>query len=264
MASTPLTAVALNGPIDPALVAERVAWPEVRRYPYGIAMTAPEGTLVYVFKFGAVVMLGREGLDASLQSTIEAVSGRRTLDDTVDVWMVDVDPDIPKARARVGWDRIILPGLTPQLAASTALLLGQSAALERYEHAANLLVEDARELSKDLVKRGMPPRRVRDLVRQVGRVNRDRLAMVSDMYVLDRPEETWEDPQLSALYDALRDGLELPQRHESVQLKLEAVESTMRMVVDLWNGRLAHLLEWAIVWLIVFEVIMGLLEHAFS
>lgn len=264
MATTSLTTVALDGGIDTDVVSARIAWPELRRYPYGVALQADQGRVVYLFAFGAVVYEGYAGLDPALQATIEAVSGRRALADTVDVWSLDYDPAARGARVRVGWDRIVLPAPTPELLAATALLLGQSAALERYEHSAEQLIAEARRLAEALVVRGRPPSTSRPLVRQVGRINQDRLAVVAEMYILDRPEETWERPDVATLYDELLAGLELPQRHETLLRKLETVESTTRLVIELWHGRSANQLEWAIVLLIVFEILWTLGEHLLS
>lgn len=256
----PVTAVALDGPVDLARLGTALAWPILRRYPYGLALEAPDATRVYVFTFGAVVHVGNVGVDAALQAAIEAATGRTVLANTADVWRLAVEKGAPTRRVRVGWDRVVLPQLSPDLIAVSAMLLGQSAALERFEATADELVRDAREMSEELVARGRPPWGLRALSIQVGRVNRDRLAMAEQLYILDRPEETWTNPQVAVLYDELLGNLELVHRREALLSKLKTVEGATELVIDLWQGRESRWLEWAIVLLIVFEVVFMVAE----
>jgi uncharacterized Rmd1/YagE family protein len=257
---SPVVAIALDGPVDLAATGAALAWPEVRRYPYGISFDDPDGQRIFVFRFGAVVAVGRERLPDPLRRTLEAASGRRLLVETGDVWSLAVGQGAPARRLRVGWDRVVLPRLSPELVAVTALLLGQSAALERFEATADELVRAAREMSEALVAEGRPPRSLRPLSVQVGRVNRDRLAMAEQLYILDRPEETWEHPDVAALYDQLLENLELLRRREALLSKLSTVESATELVIDLWQSRESSRLEWAIVLLIVFEVVFMMAE----
>jgi len=259
-ATNSLTAVALDGPVDLALVRDRLGWREVRRYAYGLSLQAPDESLVYLFAFGAFVLVNHDGLDEALGRSIEAVTGRRILRHTADTWSLVVDPEVRGARTRVRWDRVVLPGLSPDLVAVTAMLLGQSAALERFEQAADELVEDSLATATRLARTGRTPWGTGRLVRTVGQVNRDRLAMAAQLYILDRPEEAWDDPQVAALYGELLSSLELPQRQQTVLSKLETVESSTQMVIDLWGGRQSHRLEWAITLLIVFEIVLSLLH----
>lgn len=260
----PVVAIALDGPVDLGVTTASLAWPEIRRYPYGVSLSDPDGMTVFVFRFGAVVAVGREHLPDPLRRTLEAASGRQLLGGTGDVWSLVVTTDTPSRRMRVGWDRVVLPRRSPELVAVTALLLGQSAALERFEGTADELVRAAREMSEELVEKGRPPRSLRPLSVQVGRVNRDRLAMAEQLYILDRPEETWEHPDVSLLYDQLLENLELERRREALLSKLRTVESATELVIDLWQSRESSRLEWAIVLLIVFEVAYMLAEAAWS
>lgn len=257
---SPIVAIALDGRVELAATAAALAWPEVRRYPYGVALEDPDGMRVFVFRFGAVVAVGRRRLPDAMRQALEAASGRQLLVETADVWTIVAGAAAPGRPLRVGWDRVVLPSLTPELVAVTAMLLGQSAAVERFEATADQLVRSAREMSEALVAHGRPPRSLRPLSVQVGRVNRDRLAMAEQLYILDRPEETWEHPDVSALYDQLLDGLELLRRREALLSKLSTVESATELVIDLWQSRESSRLEWAIVLLIVFEVLFMLAE----
>lgn len=255
---TPLTTVALAGRIDLARVAAELKLPESRRYPYAVVFALDGDERLYVFGFGAIVHEGRRELDPALLPRIEAATGLRLLLDTVETYYVSVDPSREASSPRVGWDQVSVPDATGELVGAVALLLAQSAALERYEHAASKLLDESLALSRELAVRGRLPHRSGKLVRQLGRITADRLELARWFYLVDRPAETWEDARVASLYDALFANLELAQRHQATLHKLAAVERAAEIVVDLWQVRRGAWLESAIVALIVFEIALML------
>lgn len=252
----PMTAVALDGRVD--LKTVRLPWPEAGRPPYARIYALPDGTRLHLFGFGAVVHEGRAGADPLVLDPVVEVTGRVLLRATEEVTTVLVDPRRSMERPRVGWSRITIQERSTSYLLTVALLLGQSAALERYEKQANAALDEALEMSRYVQRRGRLPWRVASITRRVGRITGDRIELARHFYLEDRPELTWEDASVSTLYDALYDNLELAARHEALRHKLEAVSSTVETLVGLWQGRLANGLEWAIVLLIVLEVVMAL------
>lgn len=255
---TPLTTVALAGRVDLARAAAALNRPQVHRYPYASVFALDGDARLHVFAFGAVVLEGRRELDAALQTLIEAAAGVRCLLDTVETYFVSVDPSRETSSPRVGWDQVSVPDASGEFVGAVALLLAQSAALERYEHAASKLLDESLALSRELAARGRLPRRSGKLVRQLGRITADRLELARWFYLVDRPAETWEEARVAGLYDALFANLELAQRHQAMLHKLEAVERATQIVVDLWQVRRGAWLEIAIVALIVFELVLML------
>lgn len=255
--TVPITAVAVDGPIDPLAAAERLRWPILRRYSYGIALVGPEQRTIYLFRFGAVVLDRTDAIPESDRQAIETAVGGRLLPGSRDTYNIRVDPE-PTASTRVGWDIVVVPELSTELMGSVALLLGQSAALERYETTATVLLEETLALVSDLGTVARFPRGTRRLVRRIARLTRDRLDLARWFYFVDRPEETWEDARVAGLYDSLFENLELAQRHTAMLHKLAAVETATQMVIDLWHGRRSRALEWAIVILIVVEIGLAL------
>jgi uncharacterized Rmd1/YagE family protein len=255
---TPFTTVAFDGRVDLLRAAAALRWAEMRRYPYGSVYALEGGERVYLYSIGAVVCEGRIGIDAALRPVLESATGRHFLPETAETYYLSIDPSREASSPRVGWDQVSVPEATPELVGAVALLLGQSAALERYEHAASNLLDEALALSRELAARGRLPHRAGKLVRQLGRITADRLELARWFYLVDRPAETWEDARVSSLYDALFANLELGQRHQATLHKLEAVERATQVVIDLWQGRRGAWLEISIVVLIVFELVLAL------
>jgi len=250
----PITAVALDGRVD---VGQRVAsWRESRRDPYSAVYDIGVGCRLFLFHFGAVVVDGAEQIEDTVRREVETLTGRRLLPATADTYVIATDAGGGVA-CRVGWDRVVIPERTADLVAAVALLLGQSAALERYEQAVDVLLDEALALSRDLAGRVGLPQTTGHLVERVGRLTRDRLELARWFFLVDRPEATWESPQVAQLYDALFANLELRQRHDAMLHKLEAVERATESVINLWQGRRSNALEWAIVILIVMEIVFA-------
>lgn len=254
-----VTAAALDARVDLDAVASALPWSVRRRNPYSLALAVSDEDTAYVYGFGAVAVESPEGAHGPLLEAVEQATGRRVLRESVESTWVRFDPEAPPDTGRVGWEGVALVERTPARMAAVALLLAQSAALERYEHAADRIVEEAAAVAQDLVRRGRPPQRTRALVRRLGGILSDRLALARWFYLVDRPEETWEKREVAALYDALFRNLELKERHDAMLHKLNAAETGLETTVNLWNGVWSLRLEWAIVGLIVVEIVLVLL-----
>jgi required for meiotic nuclear division protein 1 len=252
----PITAIALDGQVDLAQAADRLGWSEIRRFVYGSIYSLDEGARLYLFRFGAVVHDGAETMDPSIQRVLEQAVEQRYIPSTAETYWVAVGTPA-EGGPRVGWDRVVIPKRSPELLAAVALLLGQSAALERYEIAADALMEEALSIARELRTHGRVPRNTRELVRRIGRIAADRLELARYFYLMDRPEEAWENPSLADLYDKLFRNLELAERHRAMLQKLEGVEAATEIVLDLWQVRRSHTLEWAIILLILFEIVVS-------
>ncbi|MBI2375294.1 MAG: RMD1 family protein [Deltaproteobacteria bacterium] len=258
---TPITAVALDGGVDLDTLGDTLPWQESRRYAYGRAFSVGPETRLYIFAFGAVVVDGADKLASELIEPIVKVTRRKVLPSTSETYYVTVDAERARVSPRVGWDQVVIPERTVDLTAAIAMLMGQSSALERYEKASEQFLEEGLSLTRELAERGIPPRASRDALRRVGRLMSNRLELPSLFFLQDRPEETWEDPRIASLYDALFKNLEIEQRYRAMFDNLHTVEHVIDVVLNIWQSRVSNRLEWAIVLLIVLEIILALTRH---
>lgn len=261
----PVTAIALSGRVDLAQAAERLRWRELRRYVYGSVFETETTGRLYLYTFGALVHQGVERIDPAILKVLETATQRQFLPETEETYYLSVDPSreegaLSEGNVRVGWDRVVLPNDQPELVSAVSLLLGQSAALERYEQGADELIRLTLEISRKMEQRGRPPRATRNELRRIGSLTSYRLELASLFYILDRPEETWEHQEVATLYDALFRNLELGERNAATLHKLQAVENVADTVINIWQGRVSNRLEWAIVLLIVVDILLALFE----
>jgi hypothetical protein len=69
------------------------------------------------------------------------------------------------------------------------------------------------------------------------------------------------DPYLARVYRLLAGRFHLEQWEQSIQRKLEVLEATYQTLADQAATYRAELLEWLIIWLIAFEIVMAFVRH---
>ncbi|MGE0830953.1 MAG: hypothetical protein AB7O04_16590, partial [Hyphomonadaceae bacterium] len=72
----------------------------------------------------------------------------------------------------------------------------------------------------------------------------------------------WAHPACERLYARLEAAYELQDRALLLERKLDLLRTTSTFVTELIQNQRAHLLEWAIIWLIVFEIVLSLYSFA--
>lgn len=84
--------------------------------------------------------------------------------------------------------------------------------------------------------------------------------MVSDLFLLDKPNILWDNEEAEKLYNHLSSILELKDRFEIVEHKLTNLKDDISMALDMFNHKHSEFLEWIIIGLIGFEIVMGLMK----
>lgn len=258
-----VTTVSLDGPVEPDAAMRLLAGSPRSPHPSGVEIGLSGESRLFLFHFGALVLVGAAEIEPAIADEVKRCTGRSPLASTADTYTFLVGGDVgARSQARVDWDQVALPEDRPELIVAACLLLAQSAALERFEQQSDALLDEALVMTRALRDSGRPPRRTQALVSRVGHITTERLTMSAWFYLEDRPEPTWRDPQVASLYDDLFDNLEMNARRDAMLHKLREVESATQAVIDLAHGRTSHRLEWAIVLLIVLEVILGFVWKA--
>lgn len=254
-ASTPMTAVALDGRIAAQDVEPALGWPRVRTAAESLVLRVDEGLCLHLFNFGALVLDGADEVPRAVRERVEGATRRRLLPMTEETWTRRVAPGVARERPRASWTGFDLAEPDDGAVDVAALLFAQSAALERYEEAVEALLDETLALCgrlaepRLLVWRRLPAARI-------ARLAQKRLELARWFFIVDRPEKTWDDPMVARLHDALFDQLELRERYQALLHKLRGMESTLEVLIGLAQGRSTQVLELAIVLLIVLEIVL--------
>jgi uncharacterized Rmd1/YagE family protein len=211
---------------------------------------------VYYFAFGAIVF--RDVAKADREAEIARLARIRTLapaaDETVRVRVV------PKAALGIQDGNLTVDVLTPGRSRIIALTIAQSAAVEYYERIVDEMFGRTAEWVAKLEKRGTVEMSVRPLHRFIGHAVSIRSEVITVLHLLDKPDETWDDPSMDAIYDDLRDEFDLVDRHDALEHKLNNVQESLELILDVARDRRLFLLEASIVALIVLEIVLSLIR----
>ena len=80
---------------------------------------------------------------------------------------------------------------------------------------------------------------------------------------MEKPELLWEHPELERLYHRLEGEYELSERHMALERKLDLLSKTAETLLGLLSTKRSLRVEWYIVILIVFEILLTLYEMNF-
>jgi len=159
---------------------------------------------------------------------------------------------------KVNNDTIVLKESSTLSFIIIALVVSQSVGLEKYEH--------------DLEARFMQSRQLFDFTNSFSLLKRSRLTsfaknlilirhgMVTDLFLLDKPNILWDNENAEHLYNLVASILEIKDRFEIVAYKLSSLKDDISMALDLTNQKHSEFLEWIIIIIIAIEMVMGLVN----
>jgi uncharacterized Rmd1/YagE family protein len=217
-----------------------------------------DGGEIFAYPFGAVVFrdVPRERREAELERLRRAYP---VLSPPASLEEFSVRED-PTTRAGVTDGVLVLDQLTPDRVGVIAHTVAQSAALEYYERIVEDLFGRTHELVDRLESHGTVSLRTRPLHRFIGAAVTIRNEVLAVLHLLDKPDETWEDPATSRIYDDLRTEFDLSDRFQALQLKLRSIQEALELVLGVARDRRLVLLEAAIVILICVELVASFLR----
>lgn len=175
--------------------------------------------------------------------------------------------EVERATIRVGDgdkvepDAIVIAGSSVERLQVVAEILAKSVVLARYELDIGAAFHAVEPLALAMKR---APRRLpwkhRDLVKRMGDAMLAEHQLVDRAEVLEKPELLWDRPDLDRLYARLEDEYEIRERHLVVESKLQLVSNAARTMLELNQAQRSLNVEWYIVALIVFEVVLTLYE----
>jgi uncharacterized Rmd1/YagE family protein len=179
-------------------------------------------------------------------------------------------PEVERAVIRVGDadavepDALIVKECTIERLQVVAEILAKSVVLARNELAIGDSFRAIEPLAHSMHRNpSRLPWKQKDLVRQIGAAMIAEHQLVDRAEVLEKPELLWDRPDLDRLYARLEDEYEVRERHAILESKLALVSNAARTMLELAQSRRSLSLEYSIVALIVFELVLALAEKVF-
>jgi uncharacterized Rmd1/YagE family protein len=247
------------------LLGERL---DIRRLEEGqVLSTAPliiragSGGAAVLFRYGVVVLFGLEPMEeavflSSLSRLVAdplPVQGRETVNLVIGLELEDrVDKE----------GTVFLSDGTPERLQLVAEMLARDLVLEHYETRIARVFDSIEPLAASLGKGSLRRLRTRDLLSQIGEVLLAEHRMVGRVELLESPEVLWVRPELERLFVRLEREYDITGRNRALDRKLEVISDTAETLLDLIQTRSSMKVEWYIVFLILFEILLSIYQMA--
>eukprot|EP00331_Platyophrya_macrostoma_P007150 CAMPEP_0176410984 /NCGR_PEP_ID=MMETSP0127-20121128/3354_1 /TAXON_ID=938130 /ORGANISM="Platyophrya macrostoma, Strain WH" /LENGTH=498 /DNA_ID=CAMNT_0017790529 /DNA_START=142 /DNA_END=1638 /DNA_ORIENTATION=+ len=138
--------------------------------------------------------------------------------------------------------------------------LAQSAKIDYLEIKIQDLTQSCKPLPRELKEFGRVTITERRLLQLRGEVLSYRLMLKSGSDLLDEPELFWQNAYLKPIFQATKECFEIVERVKALDTKLDADHEILAMITDQFHERHGARLEWIVIWLVLVEVIIGVLE----
>jgi uncharacterized Rmd1/YagE family protein len=155
---------------------------------------------------------------------------------------------------------VSLDGVTLEKLQVIADALSKSLVLSLYEKKVAGEFDKIEPLAQELALRGKVGASSRELLAKIGGMLLIEHRMVGRAEIGDKPETLWEFPSLGGLYAGLEDEFELKERQAALERKLGLISDTARTLAEVWDNKQLHKLEWYVIGLILFEIVISLFE----
>ncbi|KAI0042343.1 DUF155-domain-containing protein [Auriscalpium vulgare] len=137
--------------------------------------------------------------------------------------------------------------------------LSQSVKISLFEGLISNTIEETKEYPEIISETGKIGLSHKEIMRKMGEVFLLRANISSVGSVLDSPEVFWSYPDLQPLYDAARSYLELPQRINLLNTRVEVLQDMLQLLKESVGSRHSERLEQIVIALIGIEIVLGII-----
>jgi len=142
--------------------------------------------------------------------------------------------------------------------------IAQSIKLSHFEYRIQQTINEHSHIPKNIAESGNSKLSRSDLAKLRGRLFLSKSDIMLNYDLLDTPDFFWDYPELDSYYFIVTDYLEVKQRMEVLSKKLETIHELFGMIADELRHKHSSLLEWIIIWLIAFEILVFLVHDIFK
>lgn len=155
---------------------------------------------------------------------------------------------------------LLLADVTVEKLQIVADILAKSVSLAHHERNVERQFDRVQPFAANLGRGGRSGRAGRELLQHIGGALLAEHQVVAGARVDDAPELLWDHPELERVWARLRDEFEIRERSRALHEKLSLISRTAETALDLLQNTRSLRLEWAVVGLIVCEIVLTLLQ----
>lgn len=256
--------MAKNYPIRAYHIAERLRLRDVREklgytprefsnYEMVVPLAGEEAYLI-LYNFGSVVFFN--ALDQDVDREMVRLSEFRAASDTMrisDNFVIEISET---GQNKALFDKLEVRALTYDSIKIASVLLAQSTALESYEILIEDLLAKVNKFSRRLEKQGEFLTETEDLIKFIGQCLNTRQEVIANLYIVDSPDEVWENHDLERLFTDLKAVLDIDARYRALEHKIQIIQESIEVIIDLSKSQRQVKLELTIIALIAVEILI--------
>jgi len=161
---------------------------------------------------------------------------------------------------RFGYNEIHISKFDASVMRIIMLNVGQSVALDYFSNQTTCLLEETNNYTLKLERNGRINITNKSLLQFIGKTLNVKNRIVESLYIIDTPEDTWNDEYLHNIDKGLRKTFDLRIRFKDLDYNLQIVKDNLELFKDLIQHRRSNMLEIIIIVLILIEVINLIVE----
>ncbi|MGE5678657.1 MAG: RMD1 family protein [Pseudomonadota bacterium] len=224
-------------------------------------LPVPEGKSAVIFPFGSIVFVNMEH-----HEIVDLVNYLKKLELNLknadykfgESYMLEIGVE----ETSVGFDSMSVSDYQNYHLGILATVLAKSVALEKVEKDLGELVDEFENIV-ELLGKGMLNISDEKIAKMSARILGFKFDTISYIMLLDKPDITWENQEAETLYMQLSQFYELNERYEKIQSKTETLMDITQVFGSLAQQKRGNKLEWLVIILIGFEIVLTLIEYIF-
>jgi uncharacterized Rmd1/YagE family protein len=223
---------------------------------------AGERGYAILFRYGAVVLIDLQPLEeAAFLETLKPFVESPFEEPESDSGSIVIGPERIERMDADGM--IVVHQANIERLQIVAHILAKSTVMAHYEERIGTVFDRIERFVQQQQRTGRLHTSGQQLIDQMGDVLRTQTSMVGRVEVTEKPEITWDDPELDRLYERLSIEYELRERDRALSRKLDLISHTAQTYLNLLQHRQSLRVEWYIVVLIVVEVVLFIYDLFF-
>jgi uncharacterized Rmd1/YagE family protein len=219
------------------------------------------GGVAVLFRYGAIVLFDvgpaeEKGLIDRLHAYLSGALPKMETDE------IEVRVD-PNATEGVENGVIVLKNHEVERFQVVAENAGKSIVLGLYESRVAEAFDRIEPFALEIELTGRSRQKARALLRDLGTALLSQQQMVGRVQPSEKPDVLWDRADLEILNLRVADELEIRDRNVVLERKLDLIARTTQILLDLLQDRRTLRVEWYVVALIVFEIVLTLFQMTF-
>lgn len=218
---------------------------------------------VLIFSFGSIVFINFSN-DDEIKGFLRYI---RTFEPDIDIVHLDRYSDdyslhvIKEESIELTDEYVVVPEFDIFYPELISTVLAKSVALEKTEEKLGE-IHDKLEMLIDRLEKGKLRISNKELARTTAKIVRHEYNTLAYIMILDKPDITWTSSTAGEFYDRMFDFFELNDRYKILKSKTEILYNIMDGFSSISHSIRGLFVEWIIVLLIVFEIVLTLMEFA--